>query len=198
MTERTYISCANTAKLVRSALAESFPGVKFSVRSSVYSGGASIDVSWVDGPTSDQVKSVSNHFEGAYFDGMIDYKGCIYHALDGQPVRFGANFIFERRECSDALVQRAIDAIVTGYGGCEPITVAGYRNGNAHTWRNIGGCDLGQALQCWLSGNNAGADWITPDQGMQPKPSKTLARVKFAGSDEYGAPYGSNGYPRAA
>jgi Large polyvalent protein associated domain 29 len=196
--QREYISCANTAKLVRSALAESFPGIKFSVRSSIYSGGASIDISWIDGPTSSQVKSVSDHFEGSYFDGMIDYKGCVYHTLDGQPVRFGANFIFESREYSDALLKRAIDAIVTGYGGCDPITVEGYRNGDAHTWRNTGGCDLGRALQCWLSGNNAGADWIMPDQGMQPKPSKTLDRVKFAGSDEYGAPYGSNGYPRAA
>jgi hypothetical protein len=195
---RKYLSCAETAKLVRSALSESFPSIKFSVRSSVYSGGASIDVRWLDGPTSAQVKQITNQFEGSYFDGMIDYKGSIYHKLDGQEVRFGANFIFENRDYSDALVQRAIDEIVTGYGGCEPISIEDYRQGRAYNWRNSGGCDLGRALQCWLSGNNAGADWITPDQGMTAQPSKTLARVAFASSDEYGAPYGSNGYPRAA
>lgn len=40
MESRKYLSCAETAKLLRQALKESFPGVKFSVRSSVYSGGA--------------------------------------------------------------------------------------------------------------------------------------------------------------
>ena len=47
--ETKYLSCAETAKLVRTALKKNFPGVKFSVRSSVYSGGASIDVSWMLG-----------------------------------------------------------------------------------------------------------------------------------------------------
>lgn len=45
---REYISCADTAKLIRQAIKEAFPGVKFSVRSSVYSGGASITVEWLD------------------------------------------------------------------------------------------------------------------------------------------------------
>ena len=40
-----YFTCAETAKLIRQSLKEAFPGVKFSVRSSTYSGGASIDVS---------------------------------------------------------------------------------------------------------------------------------------------------------
>jgi hypothetical protein len=40
----TYISPADTAKMLRAKLAKSFPGVKFYVRTSVYAGGASIDV----------------------------------------------------------------------------------------------------------------------------------------------------------
>jgi len=48
MTE--YLSCADTARLIRAALARSFPGTKFSVRSSVYTGGASIRVRY-DGIT---------------------------------------------------------------------------------------------------------------------------------------------------
>lgn len=97
MAERKYLSCAETAKLVRQALKESFPGVKFSVRSDSYSGGASIDVRWEDGPTGKQVDEILGAFEGAYFDGMIDYKGSRYHKLDGQPVHFGANFIHGSR-----------------------------------------------------------------------------------------------------
>lgn len=40
----TYMSAADTAKLIRKALAKHFPSTKFYVRSSVYSGGASIDI----------------------------------------------------------------------------------------------------------------------------------------------------------
>jgi len=73
-TEKLYLTCADTAKLVRKALKREFPTTKFSVRSSNYAGGASIDVRWTDGPTSKQVDPVLNAFEGAGFDGMIDLK----------------------------------------------------------------------------------------------------------------------------
>lgn len=73
-TGKTYLSCAETAKLVRAALKKEFPGAKFSVRSSTYSGGASIHVSWTDGPTSAAVDEVVGPYAGADFDGMIDLK----------------------------------------------------------------------------------------------------------------------------
>lgn len=69
-----YLRVAETAKLVRAALKPAFPGVTFSVRSSSYSGGASIDVSWTDGPTVGAVTRVAGPFAGAGFDGMIDLK----------------------------------------------------------------------------------------------------------------------------
>jgi hypothetical protein len=71
-----YLSCAETAKLVRGALKKAFPGVKFSVRSDTYSMGASIRISWVDGPGTKAVDAVVQVFSGAGFDGMIDLK---YH-----------------------------------------------------------------------------------------------------------------------
>lgn len=76
-----YLSCAETAKLVRKALKDAFPGVKFSVRSSVYSGGASIDVGWTDGPTSKEVEAVAKQYQGGDFDGMIDMKVSHTHFL---------------------------------------------------------------------------------------------------------------------
>lgn len=69
-----YLSCAATAKLVRVALKKAFPKTKFSVRSSTYSMGASIDVSWTDGPCAKAVEPVAKQFSGAAFDGMIDLK----------------------------------------------------------------------------------------------------------------------------
>jgi hypothetical protein len=86
--ETKYLSCAETAKLVRIALKKSFPGVKFSVRSSVYSGGASIDVSWVLGPTTKEVDAVAGQYESASFDGSIDMETRYDHWLlpDGSAV----------------------------------------------------------------------------------------------------------------
>lgn len=71
---RDSFSCAETAGFLRKALAGVFPGVAFSVRSSTYSGGASIDVSWTDGPLQKDVDVIADLFEGAGFDGMIDLK----------------------------------------------------------------------------------------------------------------------------
>jgi len=86
--ETKYISCAETAKLVRTALKKNFPGVKFSVRSSVYSGGASIDISWVLGPTTKEVDAVAGQYESAAFDGSIDMETRYDHWLlpDGSAV----------------------------------------------------------------------------------------------------------------
>ncbi len=67
-----YLSVAETAKLVRKALAKAFPGVKFSVRSESYSGGCSVNVRWTDGPLTREVETVAKMFEGKRFDGMID------------------------------------------------------------------------------------------------------------------------------
>lgn len=103
--EIRYLSCADTAKLIRQALKEAFPAIKFSVRSSVYSGGASIDVGYVDGPKIADVKAVAERFQGGYFDGMTDYAGGHVHALASEPnrpVHFGANYVFVNQQISPA------------------------------------------------------------------------------------------------
>ena len=81
-----YLSARDTAKLVRAALKKAFPDQKFSVRSDTYSGGASIDVSWADGPLASEVDVITERFSGADFDGMIDLKTSRYHYLrpDGE------------------------------------------------------------------------------------------------------------------
>ena len=120
-----YITCADTAKLLRQALKARFPGTRFSVRSHTYAGGASIDVTWEDGPTRDEVGEVTQLYAGAAFDGMVDLKVHAQHWLHpdgtvtiahrdgtngslveviGDPVgpnaelvAFGADFIMTRR-----------------------------------------------------------------------------------------------------
>ncbi len=68
-----YLSAAETAKLVRGALKREYGRrCKFSVRSSVYSMGASVHVRWTDGPTQRGVERIVSGFAGGGFDGMID------------------------------------------------------------------------------------------------------------------------------
>lgn len=116
MTAR-YISCADTAKLVRTALKDAFPKTKFSVKSKTYSGGASITISWIDGPTSREVEAVAKQFQGATFDGMIDLKSHHTSNLNGEAVRFGADFIFTSRDFSVAFLQRRADKVAHRFGG---------------------------------------------------------------------------------
>jgi hypothetical protein len=100
---REYMTCAESAKMLRKALAARFPGVKFSVRSKTYSGGASINVSWTGGPCGREVERITCRYEGADFDGMIDLKtskDALLSLPDGslKRVRFGSDYIFCQRE----------------------------------------------------------------------------------------------------
>lgn len=112
-----YISCADTAKLVRTALKAAFPGVKFSVKSKTYSGGASITIRWMDGPTSKEVEAITNQFEGASFDGMQDLKSYHDSMLNGERVHYCANYIFTSREYSVAFLRRCAQRVHEKYGG---------------------------------------------------------------------------------
>lgn len=107
-----YLTCAETAKLVRQALNDAYgKRVKFSVRSDTYSGGASIDVRWTDGPTTKAVDSVVGKFAGSSFDPMIDLRSYHHSDLNGEMVSFGADHVFTQREYSDNAVQTVIDEI---------------------------------------------------------------------------------------
>jgi Large polyvalent protein associated domain 29 len=112
-TSPRWISVADTAKLVRQSLKETFPTIKFSVRSKSYSMGASIHVEWTDGPTSNQVDRVVKKYEGASFDGMEDLKTYQDSTLHGEKVHYGADYINTDRNVSVNLVTRVAQAYCT-------------------------------------------------------------------------------------
>ena len=105
---KDYESTADTAKRVRKALKHYFPAMTFSVRSKVYSGGASIDVRWTDGPRTQAVERIAKAYEGADFDGMIDLKThhstIIVDAGGPREIQFGADFVFCTRDVSNEQV----------------------------------------------------------------------------------------------
>lgn len=175
---RDYLSCSETAKLIRQALKESFPGIKFSVKSSVYSGGASITIKYFNGPTSDQVKTVTKMFEGAYFDGMTDYKGSCYGSLDGKEVRFGADYVFVNREFTKAFLEGAVESVCKYYGYKVPQVIEGV--GYAYVDNSLSWDEQRRLM-----------DKIGAISLCETKSSPTLARVGFLGDDGYG--YGAVG-----
>lgn len=94
-----YVTCADTAKEIRKALKTHFPDSKFSVRSHVYSGGASIRI-YIESGNCDfhEVQAVGNFFAGATFDGMTDYKDYRTSEFNGETVYWGADFVFTNDE----------------------------------------------------------------------------------------------------
>jgi hypothetical protein len=173
MSNVQYLSCAETAKLVRAALKESFPNVKFSVKSSVYSGGASINIKYTDGPTYEQVKTVVGMFEGSYFDGMTDYKGSNYGSLDGNEVRFGADFIFVNRDFTVPVLESAVKAACEYYGYAMPTIEDSYFGA-----RIVDRLDYDTDRRIMLKVGEVSL--------VATQPSATLARVGFLGDDGYG------------
>ncbi len=114
--DKTYLSCAETAKLLRAELKVKFPKQKFSVRSDTYAGGASIRVHWTDGVALDKVDPVAKKFAGATFDGMIDLKEYHDSIYNGKTVHFGADFIFTERKISDDVNVSVAKGICKDYG----------------------------------------------------------------------------------
>jgi len=108
-----YISVTDTAKIIRKELKANYPGIKFSVRSEKYAGGASINIDWTDGPTASEVDGIVQGFRGADFDGSTDsmhYRNdLVPDPVDGfKVVHYGAHFIFTNRKTSADLAQRLV------------------------------------------------------------------------------------------
>lgn len=163
-----YLSCADTAKLIRQALKEAFPGIKFSVRSSTYSGGASIGVSWIDGPNVDQVEAVAKVFRGAYFDSSIDYQGSTYAMIDGEQVRFGADYVNCRRSFSRALCAKLLPRL-----HIDGLTIAGSGD---DAWFDAADHEAARCARVRLHKHS---------DRLKVEKSKTAGKVIYLGNDGY-------------
>ncbi len=160
MTSTTeYLSVAETAKLVRAALKRDFPGVKFSVRSDSYAGGASIRVRYEDGPTVQQVQGTTSLFTGSSFDAMIDLKS--YHDTlladeDGnvRTVHFGADYVFVDRDYSAATME-AVTAELGEALGRDDLDFARFtytrvRKDNGKGWKDVRSGHNGESWNAFL------------------------------------------------
>lgn len=65
-------SAANASAAIKEELKKAFPTIKFSVKSSNFSMGDSVDISWTDGPTSKEVDAITDKYQYGHFNGMED------------------------------------------------------------------------------------------------------------------------------
>jgi len=112
---RTNISKKDTSNLVRKALREAFPDIKFSVVASGSAMCSVLTVTWEDGANEDQVSAITKRFKAASFDNMDDSKNYIHHMMEGKEVSFYFDYIRCSRTNSDAAVQRAINQLYRRY-----------------------------------------------------------------------------------
>jgi len=88
---------AACADAIRAELKEKFAGVKFSVKSSTFSMGDSVDISWSDFLSRDEVEAVVSKYQQGRFNGMED----IYeysNNIEGLPQ---AKYVSARRDMSE-------------------------------------------------------------------------------------------------
>lgn len=137
------------AKNIRIELRAAFPGVKFAVKSSRFSGGDSIRVDWIDGPTTAQVDAIVDRYKAGTFSGLDDsytYRGD--HAFVDA---FGdARFVSTSREFSDRALSSVLGRVCRAYGA-PVVSVADYRAGRSWDVRAPNGSDVGREIARALS-----------------------------------------------
>lgn len=125
--------CVNAAKNIRIQLKAAFPGVKFSVKTSSYSCGNSINIRWTDGVTVQQVNEITREYSLGDFDGMTDsYE---YDQSDYWTDAFGGTkYVFNERTLSDGFLASVLDELSAKWGTIDGVpcpTVEQYRRGDA-------------------------------------------------------------------
>jgi len=134
------------AKNMRAELKRAFPGVEFAVRTSKYSGGDSVRVSWTDGPTREQVDQIAKKYAGGSFDGMTD---CYDYKSSPWTEVFGSTkYVFCEREYSPKMLQSVITRVCDRLGGMdERPTVEHYQRGELWKFKQSGGCDVEREIR---------------------------------------------------
>ena len=140
---------------IRKELKARFAGFNFSVRKRSYD---SVSVNWIDGPTEEEVKAVTDKYKDSYFDGMQDMS--VSCASPFNRIYGGVGCVFTDRDYSDEMKQKAVGIIARKYGGSlegEEITLARFNAGELY---------------------RVGRDYFWHNQGVQGEINRTLAEIK--------------------
>lgn len=85
------IDTKDVAKIMRAELKKAFPGFKFSVKTSSYSMGSHVEISYTDGPSPAAVEEVVGKFHSKTFDGSDDSTHYHKSIWEGKKVSFGGS-----------------------------------------------------------------------------------------------------------
>ena len=107
-----YISCADTVKMIQSALKESFWFEKFYVKYKERDAGNLILVRWMDGPNGEQINSIIDAFRACSCKTGLTHKLLIY----GEEVEFDVREIGLEREFSSFAKGNAWGQLYLKYG----------------------------------------------------------------------------------
>ena len=118
-TKKEKSSQARAASCIRRDLKEKFPQVKFAVRSSSYAGGDSVDVSWTDGPTYDDINSLVKKYQYEYTNTRDDIPQ--------------SKYVQCQRTLSDEVQAKTWERLKATQAGCENATPDSWIE-NAKCW----------------------------------------------------------------
>lgn len=90
-------SHAAASSAIKAELNQAFPGIKFSVKSSSFSGGDSVHIDWTDGPKTKEVEEISGKYQYGHFNGMED----IYENTNSRDDIPQAKYVSESRHQSE-------------------------------------------------------------------------------------------------
>lgn len=103
--ETVHTDPCSAAKAIRLELKSRFPGIKFRVRTKKYSGGNSIWVNWVLGPTEAAVRTIIDKYQYGNFDGMTDsysHDATLMSCPNGEIKELGgAKYVFAVRDYAE-------------------------------------------------------------------------------------------------
>jgi hypothetical protein len=112
---------AAAAAAIRRELKASFPDTSFSVRSSVFSGGDSVDIAWTDGPSLKAVNALVGKYQEGHFDGMQD----LYEYSNSRSDLPQVKYVMPQREISYELASKVADELNEKYGTSLEVTNQG-------------------------------------------------------------------------
>ena len=115
---KTKSTHAAAAAAIKKELKAAFPQVTFAVRSSSYSGGNSVSISWNDGPPSAQVGEIVNKYQYGHFNGMED----IYEITNSRVDIPQTKYVQTQRELSEGIKLQAFEDIRKRYAHFDTIS----------------------------------------------------------------------------
>lgn len=96
---------AETAKAIKKELKKNFPNTKFKVTSESYSMGSSVNISWIDGETKEEIYAIIKKYQYGHFDGMQD----LYEYSNSREDIPQVKYVMAQRELSEETIKTFIE-----------------------------------------------------------------------------------------